>query len=89
MTTKPTAPRQERIELERFPVYPPMDDMQNWFYLHESAVGPALAIHLRNVQNAIVASAVTVTPNLPVSGKARIPDLMLVRGGDCKLMKEQ
>jgi len=89
MTSKMTTLTQVREELEHFPVYPPRDDMQNWFYLHQFALGPALAIHLRDVPNAIVASAVPVTPSLPVRGKVRIPDLMFVRGGDRELMEEQ
>ncbi len=89
MSSKITTLTQVRKELERFPDYPPRDDMQNWFYLHRFGVCPALAIHLRDVPNAIVASAVPVTPSLPVRGKARIPDLMFVRDGDRELMLEQ
>ena len=89
MSSKTTTLTEVREELERFPDFPPRDDMQNWFYLHKFGVCSALAIHLRDVPNAIVASAVPVTPSLPVHGKARIPDLMFVRDGDRKLMLEQ
>ena len=58
MTSKSTALTRERGELERFPDFPPRDDMQNCFHLHESAVGSALAIHWRDVQNATVLSEV-------------------------------
>ena len=60
MTSKTTSLTQVREDLERFPDFPPRDDMQNWFYLHESAVGSALAIYL---PNAIVVSEVPVTPS--------------------------
>ena len=33
MTSKTTTLTQVREELERFPDFPPRDDMQNWFYL--------------------------------------------------------
>ena len=89
MSSKTTTLTEVREELERFPDYPPRDDMQNWFYLHKFGVCPALTIHLKDVPNAIVASAVPVTPSLSVRCKARIPDLMFVRDGDRKLMLQQ
>ena len=89
MTSKTTTLTQKREELERFPDFPPRDDMQNWFYLHESAVGSALAIHLRDVQNAIVVSEVPVTPSQPRGDDIRIPDLMFVRDADLALLREQ
>jgi len=89
MTSKTTALTQVREELERFPDFPPRDDMQNWFYLHESAVGPALAIHLRDVQNAIVVSEAPVTPSQPRGSDVRIPDLLVSFDSDLALLKEQ
>jgi len=89
MTSKTTALTQVREELERFPDFPPRDDMQNWFYLHESAVGPALAIHLRDVQNAIVVSEAPVTPSQPRGSDVRIPDLLVAFDSDLALLKEQ
>ena len=86
MTSKATTLTQVNEELERFPDFPPRDDMQNWFYLHESAVGSALAIHL---PNAIVVSEVPVTPSQPRGDDVRIPDLMFVRGGNLALLREQ
>ncbi len=62
MTSNTTTLTQKREDLEHFPDFPPRDDMQNWFYLHGSAVGSALAIHL---PNAIVVSEVPVTPSQP------------------------
>ena len=89
MTSKTTTLTQVRDELERFPDFPPRDDMQNWFYLHESAVGSALAIHLRDVQNAIVVSEVPVTPSQPRGDDVRIPDLLVLFDSDLALLREQ
>ncbi|MCY4580911.1 MAG: Uma2 family endonuclease, partial [Chloroflexi bacterium] len=62
------------------------DDMQNWFYLHESAVGSALAIHL---PNAIVVSEVPVTPSQPRGNDVRIPDLLVAFDSDLALLRGQ
>ena len=86
MTSKTTTLTQVREELERFPDFPPRDDMQNWFYLHESAVGSALAIHL---PNAIVVSEVPVTPSQPRGNDVRIPDLLVSFDSDLALLREQ
>ena len=86
MTSKTTALTQVREDLERFPDFPPRDDMQNWFYLHESAVGSALAIHL---PNAIVVSEVPVTPSQPRGTDVRIPDLLVSFDSDLALLREQ
>ena len=89
MTSKATTLTQERGGLERFPEYPPRDDMQNWLYLYETAVVTTLAIHYAGEPNVTVASEVPVGPSLPVRADARIPDLMMVRDGDRELMEEQ
>ena len=89
MTSKTTTFSQVRKELERFPDFPPRDDMQNWFYIHESAVGSALAIHLRDVRNVIVVSEVPVTPNQPRGDDVRIPDLLESFNSDLALLREQ
>lgn len=89
MTSKTTALTQVREDLERFPDFPPRDDMQNWFYLHESAIGSALAIHLRDVQNAIVVSEVPVTPSQPRGSDVRIPDLLVSFDSDLALLRGQ
>ena len=89
MTSKATTLTQERGEQERFPEYPPRDDMQNWLHLYETAVVTTLAIHYAGEPNVTVASEVPVGPSLPVRADARIPDLMVVRDGDRALMEEQ
>ena len=53
------------------PDYPPRDDMRNRLHLHESAVGSALATHLRVMHNAIAVIEVLVTPARCRSGVVR------------------
>ena len=89
MTSKATTLTQEEGKLERFPEYPPRDDMQNWLYLYETAVVTTLAIHYAGEPNVTVASEVPVGPSLPVRADVRIPDLMFVRDGDRELMELQ
>ena len=89
MTGKTTTLTQQRGDLQRFPEYPPRDDMQNWLHLYETAVVTSLAIHFADAPNVTVASEVPVGPGLPVRDDARIPDLMVVRGADRELMEEQ
>ena len=86
MASKTTTFTQVREKLERFPNFPPRDDMQNWFHLHASAVGSALAIHL---PNAIVVSEVPVTPSQPRGEDVRIPDLLVLFDSDLALLREQ
>ena len=89
MTSKATILTQEKGELERFPDYPPREDMQNWLYLYDSSVLTSLTIHFADEPNITVASEVPVGPSLPVRDDARIPDLLVVRDGDRALMEEQ
>ena len=89
MTSKTTTLTQQTGELERFPDYPPRDDMQNWLYLYETSVLTSLAIHFADEPNVTVASEVPVGPSLSVRDDARIPDLLVVRDGDRELMEEQ
>ena len=89
MTSKATTLTQVREDLERFPDYPPRDDMQNWLYLYDTSVITSLAIHYADQSNVTVASEVPVGPSLPVRNNARIPDLMFVRDGNRELMKQQ
>ena len=89
MTSKMTTLTQEEGKLERFPDFPPRDDMQNWLYLYDSSILTSLAIHFSDEPNVTVASEVPVGPSLPVRDDARIPDLLLVRDGDRELMEEQ
>ena len=89
MTSKTTTLTQETGKLERFPDYPPREDMQNWLYLYDSGVLTSLTVHFADAPNVTVASEVPVGPSLPVRDDARIPDLLVVRDGDRALMEEQ
>ena len=89
MTSRTTTLTQDAGKLERFPDYPPRDDMQNWLYLYDTSVITSLSIHYAEQPNVTVASEVPVGPSLPVRNNARIPDLMFVRDGDRALMEEQ
>ena len=89
MTSRTTTLTQEAGSLERFPEYPPRDDMQNWLHLYEPSVISSLAIHYADEPNVTVASEVPVTPASPVREDTRIPDLLFVRDGDRELMEEQ
>ena len=89
MTSKTTSLTKGAGKLERFPEYPPREDMQNWLYLYETSVLTSLAIHFADEPNVTVASEVPVGPSLPVRDDARIPDLLVVRDGDRALMEEQ
>ena len=89
MTSKTTTLTQETGKLERFPDFPPREDMQNWLYLYDSSILTSLTIHFADEPNVTVASEVPVGPSLPVRDDARIPDLLVVRDGDRALMEEQ
>ena len=89
MTSKTTSLTQEAGKLERFPDFPPREDMQNWLYLYDSSILTSLTIHFADEPNVTVASEVPVGPSLPVRDDARIPDLLLVRDGDRALMEQQ
>ena len=89
MTSQTTILTKEAGRLERFPEYPPRDDMQNWLHLYERSVPTMLPIYFANQPNIIVACEVPVSPTLPVREDVRIPDLLFVRDGDRELMIEQ
>ena len=89
MTSKATSLTQEKGKLERFPDYPPREDMQNWLYLYDPGVLTSLAVHFADAPNVTIASEVPVGSSLPVRNDARIPDLLVMRDGDRELMEEQ
>ena len=89
MTSKTTTLTKGAGKLERFPEYPPRDDMQNWLYLYDTSVITSLAIHFADESNVTVASEVPISPTLPMREDARIPDLLFVRDADRELMEEQ
>ena len=89
MTSRTTTLTKEAGRLERFPDYPPRDDMQNWLHLYERSVTTSLAIHYADEPNVTVASEVLVTLTSPVREDTPIRDLMFVRDCDRELMEEQ
>ena len=89
MTSKTTSLTKGAGKLERFPDYPPREDMQNWLYLYDPGVLTSLAVHFADAPNVTIASEVPVGSSLPVRNDARIPDLLVMRDGDRELIEEQ
>lgn len=91
MTITRTATLMQEVgEHERFPDYPPRDDMQNWFFLYSPAVTSSLQIYLtRSGADATVMNEIPVALSLPTRGDVRIPDLMVSFGADLDLLKFQ
>ncbi len=78
MTTKATAFTQEASTPERFPEFPPRDDMQNTNHLHLRSVLTSLTIHFTHRPNTLIHSEMPVSPTLGMQHGVRIPDLMVV-----------
>lgn len=89
MTSRTTTLTQEREKLERFPDFPPRDDMQNTSHLHLRSILTALAIHMGNPETTLVHGEVPVAPTLDPWGTYRIPDLIVVLDCDVALVNEQ
>lgn len=75
--------------LERFPDFPPREDMQNTTHLHRHSILTALAIHMGNSETTLVHGEVPVAPTLAPWGAYRIPDLIVVPDCDIALVYEQ
>ena len=89
MTSKAITRTQEVGSVERFPDFPPRDDMQNWLFLYDSAILTALTIHFADLPNTTVASEVPVGPTLSNRENIRIPDLLVAFDSDRGLIEEQ
>ena len=89
MTSKTTTLIQEEGKLERFPDFPPREDMQNTSHLHRRSILTALAIHIGNTETTLVHGEVPVAPTLDPWGAYRIPDLIVVYDCDIALVDEQ
>ena len=74
---------------EIFPDFPPRDDMQNWLYLYDTSIVTALALHLADLPDAVVASEVPVGPTVSNRDDVRIPDLQVSLNCDRELLEEQ
>ena len=68
MTSKTTMLTHLGAELERFPDYPPRDDMQNWLHLYETSIVTSLAIHFADEPDVTVASEVPACPSETTRG---------------------
>ena len=90
MTSKTTTLlTQDAGKLERFPDFPPREDMQNTSHLHRRSILTALAIHIGNPETTLVHGEVPVAPTLDPWGAYRIPDLIVVHDCDIALVDEQ
>ena len=89
MTSKTTTLTQDAGKLERFPDFPPREDMQNTSHLHRRSILTALAIHIGNPETTLVHGEVPVAPTLNPWGAYRIPDLIVVHDCDIALVDEQ
>lgn len=91
MTTKTVATATESRNLRRFPDFPPRDDMQTWNYLNYESLATSLRYFLRDNRHprVTVESEVPVWSDLSRGLRRRIPDLMVIFGGDRELMLEQ
>ena len=89
MTSQTTAPADRAGKLERFPDFPPRENMQNMPHLLRHSILTALAIHLGNPDTTLVHGEVPVAPTLDPWGEYRIPDLILAFDCDVELAEEQ
>ena len=77
MTSKLKQQLQEAEKLEKFPDFPPRDDMQNSLYLYRPSLLEALAEHLGNHDTTIVLGEVPVRWTPSQTRGHRIPDLLV------------
>ncbi len=64
MTSRTTTLAQEEGRLERFPEFPPREDMQNTIHLHRRSILTTLVIHLGSPETTLVHSQAPVAPTL-------------------------
>ncbi len=94
MTYKPAqqTPAQQTKEtpfLEKFPSFPPRDDMQNSLHLDDPAHQAALTEHFGNHAATIVLSEIPVRLTPSQQAGHRIPDLLIAFNTDRSLAVEQ
>ena len=89
-TTATAILSREAATPERFPDFPPRDDMQNWRYLYRPGILNSLSIHLaETLPDATVMCEVPVAPSLSARHRIRIPDLSVTLDGDSDLVDGQ
>ena len=75
--------------LEKFPDFPPRDDMQNSLHLHDDAHQAALRQHLGNYETTVVLSEIPVRWTPGQQEGHRIPDLLVAFNVDRSQAVEQ
>ena len=75
--------------LEKFPDFPPRDDMQNALYLYDEGHQPLLRRRLGNDDSTIILSEVPVRWTPSQQAGHRIPDLLIAFNVDRPLLVEQ
>ena len=89
MTGRTTTLIRKRNIAERYPDFPPRDDMQNWRHLYRNGMQMALQVHYESEPSITVACEVPVGPSLSARDDVRIPDLSVMKGGNPELMLAQ
>lgn len=82
MTSKTTTLTQEVGKIERFPDFPPREDMQNTSHLHRYSIIAALAIHIGHPETTLVHGEVPVAQTLDPWRDYRVPDLIVALNCD-------
>ena len=89
MTSKLTRQITDAGKLEKFPVFPPRDDMQNSLHLDQPAHQAAILRHFGGGDTTIVLSEIPVRQSPGQREGHRIPDLLVAFGVDRALVVEQ
>ena len=89
MTSRLSQRARDAGRLEKFPEFPPRDDMQNTLHLHDDGHQPVLRLHLGDSDTTIILSEVPVRWSPSQLQGHRIPDLLIAFDVDRPLMVEQ
>lgn len=89
MTSRIKKAADRAATLEKFPDFPPRDDMQNSLHLHEDAHQAALRQHLGNYETTVVLSEIPVRWTPGQQQGHRIPDLLVAFNVDRSQAVEQ
>ena len=89
MTSKLTQQAGEPRVLEKFPDFPPRDDMQNALHLYDDGHQAVLRRHFGNLESTIILSEIPVRQTPGRQGRLRIPDMLVAFNVDRPLAVEQ
>ena len=89
MTSKLTQQTQDAGTLEKFPDFPPRDDIQNSLHLDDPAHQATIRRHFGNNDATIVLSEIPVRRSPRQQEGHRIPDLLIAFGVDRALAVNQ